>query len=293
MEVMEEELMARPIKSGLDYFTLDTDIDNDPKIEFLEAKHGLQGFAIFIRLLARIYRAGYYLQWGEREALVLSKRINVNINSINEVVNDCLNEGLFDPIQYTNHRILTSTGIQKRFLAGTIRRKEVSLYKEYLLLTASEVNSIHPDAVIVSINRVNVDINPAQLELIHAKVHKGKESKEKEIKIISMSDAPLFQEFWQAYPTRKGKKLGKPTAFRYFLSIKQEEWPLVVAAAKNYASSEAVQKGIGIKDPERFLFTGRGDERYEFWREWIEPEADGQQRVITDSEIDDWARGEV
>ena len=43
--------MARPIKSGLDYFPLDVDIDQDDKVAIIEAEHGMLGFGIVIKLL--------------------------------------------------------------------------------------------------------------------------------------------------------------------------------------------------------------------------------------------------
>ena len=61
--------MSRPIKQGLDYFPMDVDLDE--KFELLEAKHGLLGFAVIIKLFQRIYREGYFLKWNEETALYL------------------------------------------------------------------------------------------------------------------------------------------------------------------------------------------------------------------------------
>ncbi len=63
--------MARRGKQGLDYFPLDVVIDD--KVELLEAEHGLSGFAIYIKLLQKIYSQGYYLFIGEDELLLTSK----------------------------------------------------------------------------------------------------------------------------------------------------------------------------------------------------------------------------
>ena len=45
--------MARPIKDGVDYFPLDVNLDM--KFRLLEAKHGIVGFGIIIKLFQRIY----------------------------------------------------------------------------------------------------------------------------------------------------------------------------------------------------------------------------------------------
>ncbi|OPY03528.1 MAG: hypothetical protein A4E60_00193 [Syntrophorhabdus sp. PtaB.Bin047] len=79
----------------------------------------------------------------------------------------------------------------------------------------------------------------------------------------------MFTAFWSAYPARNGKKLDKEETFRRYCLIAEAELELVNTAAKNYADSEMIQKGIGIKDPKRFLLDGKG---HEYWRQWIEPE---------------------
>lgn len=44
--------MARPVKSNLDYFPLDCNLDQ--KFQLLEAEHGIAGFGIIVRLF-RLY----------------------------------------------------------------------------------------------------------------------------------------------------------------------------------------------------------------------------------------------
>lgn len=82
--------MARPRKQGLDYFPLDVDIGQDDKVQLVESVHGPVGFAIVIKLLMRVYKDGYFSKWIETEQLLFSKRVNVDINSINVCINDCV-----------------------------------------------------------------------------------------------------------------------------------------------------------------------------------------------------------
>lgn len=82
--------MARPQKSGLDYFSLDVDMDQDDKIALIEAQHGIMGFAIVIKLLMKIYKNSYFYEWTEKEQLLFSNRVNVDINAVNVVINDCV-----------------------------------------------------------------------------------------------------------------------------------------------------------------------------------------------------------
>lgn len=43
--------MARYLKSGLDYFPLNVDIDQDDKMALIEAQYGIVGFGIVIKFL--------------------------------------------------------------------------------------------------------------------------------------------------------------------------------------------------------------------------------------------------
>lgn len=80
----------------------------------------------------------------------------------------------------------------------------------------------------------------------------------------------FFEEFWGLYPERNAKKLEKPRARRKFAQLTPEDQQAVLVAVRHYGSSELVRKGIGIKDPHRWLCNGKGDEP---WRDWITPEA--------------------
>lgn len=73
--------------------------------------------------------------------------------------------------------------------------------------------------------------------------------------------------FWDPYPARNGQKKGRPNALRHWIKLTEDERQQVAVAVKHYASSLDVQRGIGIKDPERWLRSGKGDEP---WREWLE-----------------------
>lgn len=100
--------MARPQKVGLDYFPLDVDIDQDDKVAIIEAQHGIVGFSIVIKLLMKIYSEGYYYDWTEKEQILFAKRVNVDINDVNVIINDCVKWGLFEEVTFNEHKILTS-----------------------------------------------------------------------------------------------------------------------------------------------------------------------------------------
>lgn len=161
--------MARPKKEGLDYFPLDVDMDQDDKIALIEAKHGLLGFGIVIKLFMKIYKNGYFYDWTEKEQLLFSSRVSVNINSVTEVVNDCIKWGLFNEEMFEKHEVLTSRGIQERFLLATSRRTARLIDEEYRLVGVSANNNSKS----ASVN----DISNPQSKVKESKVKKSKVKK--------------------------------------------------------------------------------------------------------------------
>lgn len=174
--------MARPIKEGLEYFPLDCDIDQDDKITLIEAQHGLIGFGIAIKLLMKIYNNSYFYEWTEKEQLLFSKRVNVDINSVNVIINDLVKWGFFNKELFETQKILTSKGIQKRYLMAVGRRQKVKILKNYLLLDDETVN-VYKNLVIVDENPipgiVNVD-SGTQSKVKESKVNEIKEKERKE-----------------------------------------------------------------------------------------------------------------
>ena len=132
----------------------------------VESVHGPVGFAIVIKLLMRVYKDGYFSKWIETEQLLFSKRVNVDINSINVCINDCVKWDLFDREVFETHGVLTSNGIQKRFLEAVGRRQKVEMVTEYLLLDFEDINvykNLTTKSINVNINSINDDINPQSI----------------------------------------------------------------------------------------------------------------------------------
>jgi hypothetical protein len=177
--------MARTNKKGLDYFSHDTNTVLDTKIRFLKAKHGLIGYAVYFRLLEEIYQNSYYLEFSERDLILFASENMIEINVCNNIINDCINEGLFDRNKYEKYKILTSRRIQQNYIDGCFRRKEITLEENYLLfmpeldenskLTINVVNNQIND----NINSINDNIN-SQIEIETEKETETENEKEKE-----------------------------------------------------------------------------------------------------------------
>ena len=110
--------MARPIKEGLDYFPLNVVLNS--KFEIIEARFGIKGFAVIVKLFQHIYGTkGYYCEWDEDVLFVFAKRIGVGANSVSEILDTSLKKGIFNKDMYEKYSILTSEGIQQRYVTKT------------------------------------------------------------------------------------------------------------------------------------------------------------------------------
>lgn len=214
--------MARPLKESLDYFPLDIDFDQDDKLVVPLAKYGMEGLGIIVKLMGEVYRNGYFYPWTEREHYVFSNRVNVDINLVTDIVNECIKWGFFNKQVYESHEVLTSKGFQKRYIEAAKRRKTITFVEDYTLIDpAEESNNVSHSITVVNANGnvVNVYINPDKCnsqptQTPQSKVKESKEKKNKEdikpieIKPIVDSDECdiSFQKFWETYPTKGSNK---------------------------------------------------------------------------------------
>lgn len=141
------------IRKNLDYLPLDVNIFADRKIKRLMNTFGGKGFLVYIIILTEVYKNGYFLVWDkdypEDIAMMLGEGIKANL--VLEVVNHCVNKfGLFDR-ELFDSSILTSKGIQQRYLHAkeSICKKTFKLeelFPKYCLLeNISELTPINGD----------------------------------------------------------------------------------------------------------------------------------------------------
>lgn len=167
--------MARPLKQGLDYFPLDVGFLQDMKVRRIIKSCGASAISVLIWLLGSCYRdEGYYIWWTEDLPFIVADEIGVTEGCVQEVVKRALQVGFFDAGMKEKYGILTSAGIQKRFLEVTSRRKAAFLRRDFALISINVDNN--------SINVCNNSINVYSNEQSKVKKRKGKESKEKESK---------------------------------------------------------------------------------------------------------------
>ncbi len=133
--------MARPQIQGLKYFPFDSNIFSDRKIKRLLRTFGTKGFTVYAFLLCEIYRdEGYFMEWDDDVAFDVSDAIvGTSEDLIKSVVNSCFDWKLFDKEIYDLHGVLTSSGIQKRYLKATTRRT-VQVEKYLIIESVNEDN---------------------------------------------------------------------------------------------------------------------------------------------------------
>jgi DnaD/phage-associated family protein len=158
--------MARPNKQGVDYFPLDIHLDD--KFKFIEIKYKLEGFAILIKLMQKIYSYGYWYKWTDDEAILFSDEIRSDYQLVVNVVNESLDRGVFDKDMHNQYNILTSKGIQKRYKEIVRRRKDVEVIERFLLID----NNFGVNAVINPSDRRQDDDKSTQSKVKESKVNK-------------------------------------------------------------------------------------------------------------------------
>lgn len=130
--------MARPLKYGLDYFPLDIDIFEDDKLQFVSSRFDEKGELITVKLLCKIYKAGYFISWDEDAALLFSKGAgrNVTPSLANDVVNELVKRDFFDKGLFERFAVLTSAGIQRRYkkICTDAKRKEWKIRQNLALI---------------------------------------------------------------------------------------------------------------------------------------------------------------
>ncbi len=109
--------MARPLKSGLDYFPLDVDFLHDRKVRRIVRRNGCAGIAVIISLFCEIYRGkGYYVVWDEDLCFDISDQTECTADQVESIFQSCLEARLFDPDLYASQHILTSCALQQRYI---------------------------------------------------------------------------------------------------------------------------------------------------------------------------------
>ncbi len=126
-------MAGRRPKQRIDYFSLEVDYYADPKFVRLRTEFGIKGEICAIRVLCAIYREGYFIQCSDDLLYMIADDTKLPFQFIREAVAGMVRCGLFDKQIYDDHRVLTSTGIQRRWSIAKSRSTKVDTSLYWLL----------------------------------------------------------------------------------------------------------------------------------------------------------------
>lgn len=126
--------MSRPIKIGFDYFPFDVDFFSDIRIRKLTKSQGGKAVTVYALLLCLIYKNGYYIRWDKELPFIISEQTGYEEVYIREVIKYCRTIGLFSDEVFLSDNILTSKGIQKRYLQMCASAKRKGDVTDYCLI---------------------------------------------------------------------------------------------------------------------------------------------------------------
>lgn len=219
--------MANP-KTGLNYYTVDTDRYQDRRIKRLKKDFGCKGIAVYDYVLSEIYRVrGCFAEWDSDTAFDVAEYFGIKESVVKEIVEYCGIVGLFDK-ELLSRGVVTSAAIQRRYLEMCFRAKRQNpiIPEKYRIIT--EESQILPEEY-----PITVEESPQS---------KVKESKEKEIKENNISiDALVAQQ---------REKIFSIFFFKNFVKPEQEVENFIVHYAANGWRRSG---GIAIKTAEQLL----------------------------------------
>lgn len=139
--------MARPQKTGLDYFPFDVGLLTDKKLRRPKMKYGYLASAVYLALLSLLYSdKGYYIPYGaqnEKDDCLwyvfdcLQGKYIPKVNTIADVIDELVACGLFSADRYPEY--ITSKRAQAVYYSATATRKTVVIDDAIWLLSLDEM----------------------------------------------------------------------------------------------------------------------------------------------------------
>jgi len=152
--------------------------------------------------------------------LLFAKKINSEQTKVNSIVNVCFNRGIFNKKMWDNYKILTSSGIQKRYskICTDAKRKDWEVEKQYNLLKEEETTDNTEETI------VNPEETPINSEFsTQSKVKKSK---------VNNKHIGVF-DYWNSKAPHKHKEL-TTTISDQLDSLSGSKANLVLQAIDNY-----------------------------------------------------------
>lgn len=186
--------------NGINYFPLQTGFFEGNIQELLEAKYGIKGPYLVMQLLCKLYKEGYYLQWGEDQTMIFAHKLGREYaqEEVKEIIEILIEKGFFDKKSYEKHQILTSEGIQRVWIEATNRRKRDLTRLPYLLIDITDNKEANGGTDTKTkkckqkevANEQDVDIFATQVHLNEENADIFRQSKEKKMIAEKIKELP-------------------------------------------------------------------------------------------------------
>ena len=127
---------------GINYFAVGVNFMEENAMEVIEAKYGIKGSAIVLKLMCKIYKEGYYIRWDEEQCLIFANKAGreVQAEEVQGIIEILFTKGILDRNSYQENGILTSESIQKVWMEATKRRKRELSELPYLMVKPEKEN---------------------------------------------------------------------------------------------------------------------------------------------------------
>ncbi len=184
---------------GINYFPVGVNFMEENAMEVIEAKYGIKGSAIVLKLLCKIYKEGYFIRWDEEQCLIFANKAGREVQAaeVQGIIEILFIKGIIDRNSYLANGILTSANIQKIWMEATKRRKRDLKALPYLLvndLTQQETEAPEGENVTISPGNVVHDVAVNAKNACNSGQSKVKEKKAEENKELPPSAPPKGKE---------------------------------------------------------------------------------------------------
>ena len=136
------------IYDGINYFPVGVNFMEENAMEVIEAKYGIKGSAIVLKLLCKIYKEGYFIRWDVEQCLIFANKAGREVQAaeVQGIIEILFIKGIMDKNSYLENGILTSENIQKVWMEATKRRKRELSELPYLMVkTEKEKENDKPE----------------------------------------------------------------------------------------------------------------------------------------------------
>ena len=211
-------MAGRPPKEKLDYYSMEDGWIHDYKIRRIVRTEGYAGLGFYSYLLHEVYHRSYYVRYDEDFIFNASDYGNVEEEQIINWVDKMVKHNLIKVIDTEEGKVITSTGIQKRylFIRRSLKRASKFIPKIGIWLLKEDENSIMDEKTGAKLNYDPE--NEDEIELCSTETGKGKRKgketetgKEKEGSVSELDDNTVLSDSLISRLKSEGLDVGKNT----------------------------------------------------------------------------------